>query len=188
VPAAKRASRATLAGFQLHQPFEGSSFIFEVFGGEGALRLDPLEDSSEDLGVCLGAPPDVVLHAGPSDVHAVEEVPVVLQGDVGGCVGPALGDESVLVCELVEVLLVVVAEPGPEGDVVGSLYDVYGVYLDAAEGSDGLEDVLLPDWLLAWSEALLLDREPPSGLPGDLHCALCFALCFKESMRQLGVI
>ncbi len=161
--------------------------VFEVPGGERALRLHSVEHLVQDLGVGLGAPPHVVFHAGPADVHAVQEVPIVLEGYVGGRVSPVLGEVPVLVCELVEEFFVVAAEPGPEGDVVGPLYDAYGVYLDAAEGSDGLEDVLLPDRLPAGSEALLLDHEPPGGLPGDLHCALCFALCFKESMRRLGV-
>jgi len=84
-------------------------------------------------------------------------------------VGIIFEEQPVSIGDLVEQLLVVAAQPGPEGEVVSPLDDVDGVYLEASEPVHGLVDVSLFDVPREIGDALLFDHEPPDGFSAHRH-------------------
>ena len=79
-----------------------------------------------------------------------------------------LEEAPIFVGKVVEVLLVVLAQPGSEGEVVGPLHDVDGVDLEAPQGVHCIIDAPLAHTVGEVRDELLL-HEPPRSLPRHLH-------------------
>ena len=84
---------------------------------------------------------------------------------------PVLEEEAVLIGQFVQELLVVGVQPRPEGEVVGSLHDIYSVDLNAAQPFHGIIDIILRDSVRSLIESLLLKHEPPDHFLGYSHSA-----------------
>ena len=146
--------------------------VLDVTRAQRALPVQTLEDVGAEVG--LGVPPVVLLGAPGAALGRLHRVAVdreVLAEHIGGLVRPVLEERALAVGELLEQRLVEGAVAAEEDQQVVAGDDRGRVQLQAAQGPDGVEQVLGARLGAGRrpGEPLVADRQPADGGRIDLE-------------------